>query len=394
MQKTEHRVFLHMLRHLFEQGKRGALFNMLSALIVYGYFEMTSATLPGLHLWLAGTVLTGLARFMLSAYAGHCRQNAKLILCHKVMFGIVFLNGCMWGSLYWVYFNEMSMFQQLFAALMLTSGTTLSISAFSASRPCYLAFVIPTLTPMIIMTLTATHEEYVYFGTAIFLYALFIMYVFTQHRNALLENPRLEISRESLLKRLQGMNEKLLRTSRTDALTHLANRHHFNEQLHADWMRCKRAETPIGLILIDIDYFKQYNDHYGHLGGDQCLQHIARILRRIVRRTTDLAARFGGDEIAIILFNTGLEHAKSIGLEIQQELYLEQLPHSGSPWGLITLSIGVVAGIPAGDAAEDHLLAQADAALYRAKRQGRNTLEAAPLFHCAEAVRQLPEPVL
>lgn len=172
---------------------------------------------------------------------------------------------------------------------------------------------------------------------------------------------------------------QLERQARLDGLTKIANRRHFDEVLQAEWQRCLRACQPLSLILCDADYFKIYNDTYGHPMGDQCLMAIAKVLKQSTRRSSDLAARYGGEEFVILLPNTMLSEGISFAHGIRQRIYELNLPHKGSKVSdRVTLSLGVTSHIPQpGDRIEDFINC-ADRALYEAKQQGRDRIVSLP----------------
>ncbi|MGE5372516.1 MAG: diguanylate cyclase [Solirubrobacterales bacterium] len=172
---------------------------------------------------------------------------------------------------------------------------------------------------------------------------------------------------------LQAANEELRRLSFVDGLTGIANRRYYDEFLQREWHRAKRVLAPLGLIMMDIDYFKDYNDSYGHLAGDSCLKAIAATLRRTVKRSTDLVARYGGDELAVILPNTELSGANSIAEELRQNVAQLAIEHEySSVASVVTISLGVVSIIPDRDDEISRILRAADQALYEAKQRGRN----------------------
>ena len=172
--------------------------------------------------------------------------------------------------------------------------------------------------------------------------------------------------------------EQLRQLAISDGLTQLANRRRFDNYLNSEWRRLAREQQPISLILCDLDYFKAYNDTYGHLAGDFCLQVVAGILRDVVKRPADLAARYGGEEFAVILPNTSIRGAVYIGEQIRTSVQTLKIPHCQSPIGqYVTLSLGVASQIPECDSTPEKLIAVADRALYRAKAQGRDCAIAA-----------------
>ena len=131
----------------------------------------------------------------------------------------------------------------------------------------------------------------------------------------------------------------------------------------------------LALLLIDVDLFKSYNDIYGHIGGDACLRCIAGVIADTLQRHSDVAARFGGEEFAVILPDTELEAALSVAESIRQAIVKMNLPHSGNPAGVQTISVGVAAAVPHRNASVTSLLTASDHALYRAKYLGRNRVE-------------------
>ncbi len=171
----------------------------------------------------------------------------------------------------------------------------------------------------------------------------------------------------------QAHSEMLEKMAFVDALTGLPNRRQFDQSLHAEWLRGQRGHEPLALMMIDIDFFKQYNDAYGHPGGDACLRAVAKVLRHAVGRSYDLVARYGGEEFACLLPECGLQGAQDKAWAMCQAVRALQLPHARSPVGpSVTISIGVAAIVPSAEHTPEQLLALADSRLYRAKAIGRN----------------------
>ena len=155
-----------------------------------------------------------------------------------------------------------------------------------------------------------------------------------------------------------------------DPLTGLANRRYFNLFLNNAIRRNIRSRSPLSIIELDVDYFKEYNDEFGHPAGDQCLLKVARILHAFSRRASDLAARLGGDEFALVLGESGLEESRKVADAIRKAVDDLNMVYGGS--GKVTVSLGVASVIPQKGQAEDFLLQEADKALYDAKLAGRN----------------------
>jgi diguanylate cyclase (GGDEF)-like protein/PAS domain S-box-containing protein len=158
----------------------------------------------------------------------------------------------------------------------------------------------------------------------------------------------------------------------TDALTGLANRRRFDQYLTTEWRRGMRERNPLSLVLIDADLFKSYNDTYGHLRGDNCLKQIAEAIQDVVSRPGDLVARFGGEEFAVVLPNTTAPGGLQVAEEICAAMRNRQLPHSGNPVGVVTISAGSATLVPQLGQHAASLIDSADKALYEAKGKGRN----------------------
>lgn len=174
---------------------------------------------------------------------------------------------------------------------------------------------------------------------------------------------------------LQALNSKLETLSLTDALTGIANRRLFDRTLAREWNRALRKHEPLALALIDVDWFKPYNDHYGHPAGDSCLRQIAQALAATVCRSSDLVARYGGEEFVFLAPMTDLAGAQAMAHKVLQAVAALDLPHQVSPVGRVSVSIGVAALVPSAGTVPEALLQLADAALYQAKNGGRNRVE-------------------
>lgn len=182
------------------------------------------------------------------------------------------------------------------------------------------------------------------------------------------------IQQAVLYEQLWQANQQLQHLATHDALTQVANRRTFNEHLNQEWLRLAREQRPLALIFADIDYFKQYNDTYGHPAGDVCLTAVAQTLSQTLKRPADFIARYGGEEFVIVLPNTRAQGAVKLVQTIQAEIERLNFPHAGSALAAqrITLSFGITWTIPLPTEAAQSLLERADQALYQAKNQGRD----------------------
>jgi len=172
---------------------------------------------------------------------------------------------------------------------------------------------------------------------------------------------------------LELANSELFRLASLDSLTEIANRRRFDEYLEREWQRLTQEQTSLSLILCDVDFFKIYNDTYGHQAGDRCLQQIAKALQEAVKCEGDLVARYGGEEFAVILPSSNSDRAVSIVEKIQDSVRALELNYPQSPISsYVTLTFGVASIIPDPETSKESLIAGADRALYKAKALGRD----------------------
>jgi diguanylate cyclase (GGDEF)-like protein len=192
-------------------------------------------------------------------------------------------------------------------------------------------------------------------------------------------NPAVVRARVKTHLTLKAQGDLLRSLAFIDGLTGVANRRRFDETLQAEWRRCGRGNSPLALLMIDIDHFKRYNDRYGHQAGDACLQKVAAALKERFGRSHDLVARYGGEEFACLMPECDLAAGLSKAEELRAAVATLGIPHADSPTAsVLTLSIGVAAVVPGGDSGPQQLVAAADAALYAAKKGGRNQVNACP----------------
>jgi diguanylate cyclase (GGDEF)-like protein len=188
-------------------------------------------------------------------------------------------------------------------------------------------------------------------------------------------HPRVLQARLNMHLQARESQQQLNNIARVDALTSICNRREFDLRLMGEWSRGARTGQPLGLLMIDVDQFKQYNDHYGHLRGDECLIAVAQVLNACIQRTSDLIARFGGEEFVALLPDSDIEGALTVAEDCLEAILEAELPHIKSDvLPCVTISIGVSAMVPIHDKSSTMLIEQADIALYQAKQNGRNRI--------------------
>ena len=172
--------------------------------------------------------------------------------------------------------------------------------------------------------------------------------------------------------RLTLLSEELKLLSTTDSLTGLANRRHFEHCFESEWSRALRTKEPVFLLMIDIDYFKNYNDYYGHQAGDNCLKHVSDVLTTFAQRSGELASRYGGEEFLVLLPRLNLDQGLVVAKKLCNTIEELNIPHAGIDLGHLTVSVGVAAVVPELEDDMSDLIRASDTALYRAKNTGRN----------------------
>ena len=241
-----------------------------------------------------------------------------------------------------------------------------------------------TLTPLFVFCLVSGNTYLmIYAGfVAIHIYAALALSKFLHHQT--LQLLIQDEEKSGLVGRLRAAKQDLEVANRllenevaTDALTAVANRRAFDLGCASEWRRAARERSYMSMLLLDIDYFKAFNDFYGHQAGDACLRAIATTIAGAVSRAGDIVARYGGEEFAVILPKTDLEGAATIARKILEAVNTAAIVHDGSGLGRVTVSIGAACLLPDHQTTADHLTARADAALYTAKRNGRNRVHLA-----------------
>jgi diguanylate cyclase (GGDEF)-like protein len=172
---------------------------------------------------------------------------------------------------------------------------------------------------------------------------------------------------------LQDANRALVKLSSMDGLTNILNRRSFDAALEVEWHRCMRSGKPLALILGDVDYFKSYNDSYGHDGGDKCLRAVAEAMSKAARRTSDMVARYGGEEFVVLMTDTTEQGAMQVAHRVLEAVRDLNIPHCGSQVAKhVTMSLGISVCLPNPSSSPQDLVRSADAALYQSKADGRD----------------------
>lgn len=268
-------------------------------------------------------------------------------------------------------------------ALFLAYGVVAAaVPLLGMHKPSMLAFQLPLIVPVTVWALFFRHEIDILLAYILALYIVGIRISQRQLEGYVDRSYRLKLENQKLIDRLnnsnhqlQAANLELTQLSGEDALTGLSNRRRYQERLALEWRRAARDGSQVSMVVVDIDYFKPYNDTLGHEAGDKCLRKVADLLERAANRPGDLVARYGGEEFVVLLPLTDRRGATLLAQRIQSLFAETAIPHPASPLGkVITVSIGV-SSLRADRHKPNDLFHMADQALYRAKADGRNRIQ-------------------
>jgi len=360
------------IAYLYKNKTLGFWSNILLAsfLAFFLWFHFANQQIP-LLIWLGLIITLSIVRFLMGKNFKPERQYTQVELtswANRHVFFTTFIS-TIWGLAGLVFFPA-DLSHLILMVLVLFSVLLASIPTLAASRIAYYFQVLVTLLPITILLFLSKDDGHSLVAGSIIILAITLIFA----SNYIYQ----------LLYELQETQLKLQELADTDQLTQIANRRHFDRKFKVEWRRAMREKTPISLLLIDVDFFKKYNDTYGHQAGDSCLKKIADTLASVTHRPADLASRYGGEEFSILLPVTKQADAVMLAERLRRKIEGLQIEHSRTDIGVVTVSIGVSCCEPAWDftgktSDEDQkvifpamLLTAADNALYVSKERGRN----------------------
>jgi len=360
------------IAYLYKNKTLGFWSNILlsSFLAFFLWFHFANQQFP-LLIWLGLIITLSIVRLIMGRSFKPEHQYTQVELtswANRHVFFSTFIS-TIWGLAGVVFFPAEFPYL-IMMILVLFSVLLASIPTLAASRIAYYFQILITLLPITILLFLSKDDGHSLVAGAVIILAITLIFA----SNYIYQ----------LLYELQETQLKLQDLADTDQLTQLANRRHFDRKFKLEWRRAMREKTPISMLLIDVDFFKKYNDTYGHQAGDSCLKQIADTLASVTHRPADLASRYGGEEFSILLPVTKQTDAVMLAERLRRKIEGLQIEHSRTDIGVVTVSIGVSCCEPAWDFTgktpdEEQkvifpamLLTAADNALYVSKERGRN----------------------
>ncbi len=367
-------VRAEQIRLLYHQGNTIQSLGLVTAGVAVAMFWKVVEHEALLGWFVIMALLTVIRIFSNIRFEGYPRSEAAIIQkWGSVYIAGTFLSGVVWGSL--SFFFDPS-WPAMYTIVLIVIYTGIIAAAFNTNSSYFIAFpafFVPIVLSLATVLLGMRGEE-LYGLLMLFVIYTVQMYISSlKFHNRLVHSLEMRFENKQLADKLFSANKQLIELADKDELTKLHNRRSFVRYLRSEWNRHYINARPLSLLFIDVDYFKQYNDTYGHEKGDECLLGIAQVLVSNARRADDMAARHGGEEFAVLLPETDAEQAWHIAEHIHSELKKRCIVHENSSTAdYVTVSIGVTTMVPSEPDRQEKLFSIADKALYKAKANGRN----------------------
>lgn len=381
-QSLRHAILVEQTKMLLAQSRTSIVMSFLLATFIAVVFSKLTQNIFISIWWVVISLVLVMQYGMYKVYSRQRSSRIDYFLWYRLVIAASITAGLCWGFGLTHMLSVVDENYHIFLIILLISLAAAGI-ALAVRALVYYAFQISVLLPVIVWLLSNDEPIKIILGFFLIIFMI-AMWIFAyQVNHSLTSSFRLQLENQSLANslkqsnaRLQVLNEELLQLSATDGLTQVANRRYFDERLISEFSRSSREGTALSLIMIDVDFFKLYNDELGHVAGDECLSRIAISIRDSLKRPTDLVARYGGEEFVVLLPVTPPEGASKLAEEIRQNIEALKIAHPRSLIGAyVTVSLGVTGAVHIGKTSKRALLLQkADQALYKAKLGGRNNV--------------------
>jgi len=382
------KVFIEQVILLYIKPPGRALVHFIPALMIYWLVRDYTSQIMALT-WLGTLTVINALRFLDISIT---RTKLHTITDYRTLEKKFALGCAMLGTAYGVglflFLPLLPHLNQITILGVVITVIPVAMVSFSTDKLSFLSYYLPALGLPVFQCLLLGDLFHIYIAIFGIVYLYVVITLFDWHYDVLAEAINLRLTNQGLVisltssnKQLEALNKRLEAISTVDSLTNLANRRHFDDALQRELLRAQRAQTPISLIMLDIDFFKQYNDEYGHVVGDNCLRLISTVLQENVKRPGDMAARYGGEEFCIIMPDTDQRGALNLAEQIKKEVESLNIPHGKSRiTNHVTISMGTATTVPGLQVTTNMLINAADKSLYTAKKDGRNLIRSSNII--------------
>ena len=382
-------VYAEQVKLLYAFTKYRPALHIISALVVV-LIVLDSVPLPYITIWILGLLALIVYRII---DIGNTQKIIDEIDDWRPLHTRFVLMAAALGLIYGLgitfIFSQLTLIHQVYILCLVCTLVPSGLVSFASDRYAFYAYFYSLLIPLLVHIFLMAKSPYISIGICAAAFMAISRQLFLWNHKVIKNSIELKLKNEELLKSLQQTNTRLQQQNIIDDLTKIPNRRHFDEILEKEWLRAKRIGTSLALLMIDIDFFKQYNDTFGHLKGDECLKQIATELSKNLNRPGDFVARYGGEEFCILIPETDMDGAITFAEMVHSAIVALKIDNPGSEVSkYLTISIGIAAIVPKNDDSYMDLIYTSDKALYKAKSDGRN------IIRSKETLERNPKPKL
>ncbi len=345
--KIDQRIYAEQVSLLYTKSVTRPLLHIISLIIVV---SLIHNHVDAVHVYVWATYLFGVSLYRIIDI-----NKTQKIINETTDFRVIqkrfAICAGVLGTIYGIgivsFLGYLPLLKQVYLLMLISVIMPSGFVSFVSDRLSFNMFVYPLVIPPIVWLFSQGQDEHLYMGVCGVVYLLVIKKSFKWNNETLTNTIRLKLENQELLESLQLVNERLTELSIIDELTQIQNRRSFDYTIEKEWLRAKRLKTSISMLMIDIDFFKQYNDKFGHIKGDECLYSIAYCLQNNINRPTDFVGRYGGEEFCIIMPDTDINGAIKLAKEVRAAVKELKILNPGSAVSeFITISIGVASAVP------------------------------------------------
>jgi len=358
-------------RYLLNNGRLVALMSAAYSVIWWCLFS-PSYQLNGHTFWLASMLALSLLFYLYTRRYSQTQTSEMSLGLLNTYFSLTSACGVLWSVGILLFMPQLGEAQALLLILLVGALLSLLVVPNLLSIRSFNGFALPMMLALLVNLFDRDSSEWAAYLILLLSWGL-LNIVLRRAETLVTSNFSEGVRHRARAMELADSHASMRQQSERDGLTGLYNRAMFERHLQQHWRLASRANTALSLLLIDVDFFKPYNDHYGHLAGDQCLSMVASMFNRALQREDDMVARYGGEEFVIVLPNTDTKGALQVAARIRKLLAEAKLRHEYSAAAsYVTVSIGISCLIPIAQQSSKEIVDKADKALYRAKQLGRN----------------------